>query len=303
MTWLPAALLAGLFQAWRTAIQQQLRSLLSVSGAGFVRYAWGLPFALVLAGGWLWAWRLPVPAMSAGYLAFAAGAGICQILGTVLLIMGFGHRGFVVGTAFAKTEALQAALVAAVVLGERLPGLAWAGIGCGVAGVLALMGQGLGPRDAGRALVQPAALCGLGAGALFAMTGVLVKLATARLAGVDAVTAALVTLVVVLAIQALLHGGWIAAKEPQTLRKVWQSWRTSARVGLLSALGSACWFTGFALAPVALVRIVGQVEVIFTVLFARRLLGERARVHEVAGLMLVALGVILALLPALGRAA
>ena len=37
--WLPASLLAGLCQAWRTAIQQRLRAQLSISGAGLVRYA------------------------------------------------------------------------------------------------------------------------------------------------------------------------------------------------------------------------------------------------------------------------
>jgi hypothetical protein len=36
--WLPAALLAGLFQAWRTALPQRLRKELSVSGAGLVRW-------------------------------------------------------------------------------------------------------------------------------------------------------------------------------------------------------------------------------------------------------------------------
>ena len=34
--------------------------------------------------------------------------------GTILLITAFGHRGFVVGTAFSKTEAVQAALVTAL---------------------------------------------------------------------------------------------------------------------------------------------------------------------------------------------
>jgi drug/metabolite transporter (DMT)-like permease len=69
----------------------------------------------------------------------------------------------------------------------------------------------------------------------------------------------------------------------------------SGQVGLLSALGSACWFTGFATAPVALVRIVGQVEVAFTMAFAHFYLGEKTAKSEVAGLLLVAIGVVLAL--------
>ena len=79
------------------------------------------------------------------------------------------------------------------------------------------------------------------------------------------------------------------------MRRVLSSWRVSGQVGLLSALGSACWFTGFATAPVALVRIVGQVEVAFTMAFGHFYLRETVRRSELAGLILVAAGVILAL--------
>ena len=43
------------------------------------------------------------------YLLYCALGGFGQIIGTNLLIMSFGHRGFAVGTAYSKTEAVQAA--------------------------------------------------------------------------------------------------------------------------------------------------------------------------------------------------
>ena len=46
--WLPATLLAGALQAWRTAIQRRIGQSLSVNAAGLVRYLYGLPFALLL---------------------------------------------------------------------------------------------------------------------------------------------------------------------------------------------------------------------------------------------------------------
>ncbi|EZP73544.1 Permease [Sphingomonas paucimobilis] len=76
-------------------------------------------------------------------------------------------------------------------------------------------------------------------------------------------------------------------------------WRISGQVGLLSALGSACWFTGFATAPVALVRVVGQIEVAFTLGFGHFYLGERIARSEIMGLLLVGGGVIMALASAL----
>lgn len=73
-------------------------------------------------------------------------------------------------------------------------------------------------------------------------------------------------------------------------------WRHSTQVGLVSALGSISWFAAIALAPVALVRIVGQSEVIFTMWLARFYLKERPGIDEIVGLFLVASGVVLALL-------
>ena len=103
-----AALLAGLFQAWRTAIQQRLRAELTVSGAGLVRYAYGAPVGLVLAALYLGWQGKTVPELNAAFMLYAAAGGLAQILGTSALIAAFGHRGFVAGTAFSKTEALQA---------------------------------------------------------------------------------------------------------------------------------------------------------------------------------------------------
>src|SRR3546814_15332456 len=86
-------------------------------------------------------------------------------------------------------------------------------------------------------------------------------LATQMAGGGDPVLAALVVLAAAVAMQAAMQGGYLLLREPEQMRRVLRGWRVSGQVGLLSALGSACWFTGFATAPVALVRIVGQVEV------------------------------------------
>jgi drug/metabolite transporter (DMT)-like permease len=300
--WLVASLLAGLFQAWRTALQHRLRGELSVNGAGLVRYAYGAPVAIVLGTGYLAVQGLAWPVPDATYLAWCAGAGFAQILGTNLLILAFGFRNFVVGTAFAKTETVQAALFAWLVLGERLTPLVAAGIALGVTGVLtlALGGRRLGPRDILSSLGQPAALCGLGTGALFSLTGVMVKRATLHLTLPDQVAEALVTLTTVLLLQTAMLGGWVLLREPATWLRIARTWRSSSQVGLLAALGSACWFTGFATAPIALVRVVGQVEVLFTLGFSRLMLRESVRGHEIAGLILVTGGVVLALFGALG---
>ncbi|MCS6891669.1 MAG: EamA family transporter, partial [Rhodovarius sp.] len=62
------------------------------------------------------------------------------------------------------------------------------------------------------------------------------------------------------------------------------------------AAGSACWFAGFALAPVALVRAVGQVEILFTLAASRFWLRERLRAAELWGALTLVGGVVLVLI-------
>ena len=112
MIWLPATLLAALFQAWRTAVQQRVRAELSVNAAGLVRYLYGLPVGILLLVLYLRWTGSTLPALHLPFIAFCAAAGFAQIIGTNLLLMAFGYRNYVAGTAFAKTEAIQGAVLA-----------------------------------------------------------------------------------------------------------------------------------------------------------------------------------------------
>jgi drug/metabolite transporter (DMT)-like permease len=301
--WLPVTLAAALFQTWRTAKQQKLRHLLSVNGAGFVRFLYGVPVGAMLLFAAQRVTGLPLPHPNARFFAFCAAGGLLQIVATNLLIMSFGFRNFAVGTAYAKTEAAQSAVVALIVLHEVLRPVAWVGIGIGLVGVmvLSLAGRGVSPRELLAATVQPAAQCGLGAGFVFAFTTIFIKLANQAIAGgvrdsATLVLCAVFGLFVTNTMQTIMQGSWIAWREPAELRKALTTWRSSAIVGTLSACGSACWFTAFALAPVALVRSVGQVEVVFTLLFSRFYLKETLRRADVAGLLLVVFGVLVIIL-------
>lgn len=295
--WIPVTVTAALFQTWRTALQQRLRGQLSVNAAGFIRYLYALPLGLVLFTGSHWLAGAAWPTMNARFLIDCAAGGLLQIFGTTLLIMAFGFRNFAVGTAYAKTEAVQGAIVAWIILGEALTPLAMVGIGIGVGGVLTLSlgGRGLKPSELLRASVQPAALCGLGAGLCFAFTSIFIKDANRALGGDAVVLNALTGLIVTNAMQTLMQGSFLAWREPEQFRRAFTTWRSSAWVGTLSACGSACWFTAFALAPVALVRALGQVEMAFTLAFSRFYLKEKIRRVDMLGLVLVVFGVVLIL--------
>jgi drug/metabolite transporter (DMT)-like permease len=298
VAWIPITIAAALLQCWRTALQQKLRHLLSVNAAGFVRFLYGAPTALLIFLAGLWVTGAPVPVPNLPFMLYCTFGGLFQIVATNLLIMSFGYRNFAVGTAYAKTEAAQSAVIALIVLHEMLRPLVWFGIALGLTGVmtLSLAGRGLKPRDLLAATVQPAALCGLGAGFLFALTTILIKLANQSLPDPSLVIKALFAVVVTNTLQTVMQGGWLLWREPAQLRKAFTTWRSSLWAGTLSGCGSACWFTAFAMTNVALVRSVGQIEIVFTLLFSKFYLKEHLKRGDAAGLVLVVGGVLLIML-------
>ncbi|WP_372624446.1 DMT family transporter [Falsiroseomonas sp.] len=296
--WIAITVTAALFQCWRTALQQKLRGELSVNAAAVVRYLYGVPVGAALVALYAFGSGDPLPSLTPWALLFCALGGFGQILGTNLLIMAFGYRNFAVGTAYSKTEAVQSAVLAALLLGEFLSPVSWLGIGVGVAGVLylSLSGRGTSPAEMLRGITQPAALCGIGAGFCFSVTAVFIKAANQSMPGDDLIYKALVILVATNALQTLMQGAWLLRTEPGSIRAVFATWRSSGQVGALSALGSACWFSAFALAPVAMVRTVGQVEILFTLAFSRFYLREKAKPADFIGALVVVAGVMLVLL-------
>ena len=118
--WIPITLAAATFQVLRTSRQHRLRSVLSVNGAGFVRYAYGFPLALAASLVTFAVVGDDLPMIPWRFWPIIAGAGAAQILGTLALLRAFDLRDFAIGTVYAKAEVVQVAVVAAIALGEPL---------------------------------------------------------------------------------------------------------------------------------------------------------------------------------------
>lgn len=296
--WLIATLLAASLQVWRTALQQRLRRQLSPNGAGFVRYAFGAPWsvgAVLLMSVTGTALRTP----TVGFFVTAGVGGIAQILGTNCLIRAFALRDFTIGTAYSKTEALQAALLSAFVLHEGLSWHGWVGIMVSLFGVLVLAVRGdlRAVQKVFGAAGDLAMIAGIGAGAGFAVTGVCLKRASQSLGEGQPIVRALMTLAAMNTIQLLINGLWLLVADPREFAAIRASLRMSAFVGLLSVMGSAGWAIANTLQKVAIVRTVGQVDLVLAFLVGRFAFHEPRRRSEYAGSALVVLGVVLILLP------
>ena len=91
---------------------------------------------------------------------------------------------------------------------------------------------------------------------------------------------------------------WLRAVEPGEITRVLSRWRRTIMVGITGALGSLGWFAAFSLQNAAYVRVLGQVEIVFTLIASALVFYERLRGREAAGVALVVLSVVVLVLAA-----
>ena len=89
---------------------------------------------------------------------------------------------------------------------------------------------------------------------------------------------------------------YLALKEKDELKRIWQNRSKAMLVGLASMLGSVGWFTAMTLQNAAYVRALGQIELIFTFLTSVLIFRERINRAEIGGTLLIVGGVLILLL-------
>jgi len=296
--WIPVTVAAAFMQCVRTAMQKHLKGQLSTNGAGFVRFFYGFPFAIVYVLVLVNALGYALPEPNARFWTFALIGGVAQIVATSLLILVFSFRNFAVGTIYSKTEVVQTAIFGWLLFAQPLSAMGWLAIAIGAAGVMTLS---LAKTDAGLrqfllGWTEKSALIGIASGSLFSVSALAIREASLSLdGGGDAFIRAGFTLACITTMQTVLMGCYLVLREPEQLPKVIRTWRISALVGLTGVLGSAGWFLAMTLQNVAYVRTVGQVELVFTFIASYFFFKERTNRAEVAGILLIVLGIVVLL--------
>ncbi len=288
LLWIPATLIAALAQTLRNATQRSLTAAIGVVGATQVRFIFGLPFAvLFLALAALIARTWP-PLPDIHVLAWCLGGAVAQILATALMLATMRDRSFAVTTAYTKTEPVQVAIFAALVLGDPLGVVKFAGVLVATAGVLLIS---LRPDDVPAAGGMRPLASGVLAGAFFALAAVCFRGAILALDSGPFFLRASTILVVGLGLQCAILLVYLIAADRAALRDSFGVWRQSLFAGFLGALASQFWFIGFSLTAVANVRTLALVEVFMAQLVSRRLFAEAVSRREMAGMAMIAAGV------------
>lgn len=290
--WIAFTVLAAVMQAVRTAGQKQISSTVSPMGATLIRYVFGLPFAIayLLFISQFTALALFSDALvNSRFVTYGLMAGVAQIIATVLLVKCFSFRNFTVGTSFAKTEAIQTAVFGMLLFGSALSALGWLAVAIGVLGIFIVSI----PTKAGQWEPMNVVL-GTLSGTAFALTSLWLREASLSLE-LPALKSAAVTLVFMVSAQSVMCIAYIAVREKQQFVAIRKRIRLAWFVGLTSALGSVGWFTAMTLQNPALVKSLGQIEFIFTLLLTTFFFKEKVTRRELAGVLAIVASVLLIL--------
>jgi drug/metabolite transporter (DMT)-like permease len=293
-TWVLFTLLAALMQAVRTAGQKKLATDISPMAATLVRYLFGLPFAalylVVVTGGDSGSQLSAEIGGNPRFLVYASLASVAQILATACLVRVLTARNFAVGSSFAKTEAVQTAVLGWVFFAAALSWAGWLAVLLGVAGIVSISVPLQGVR-----LDRINVIYGLMSGFFFAITSLWLREASLSLP-LGFIENAATTLLFMVCQQTLLCFAYVASREPGQLQKLKRHIPVCIFVGATSALGSIGWFTAMTYQNPALVKSLGQVEFLFTLLLTHFFFREKISPKEYLGMAAIAASVLILLL-------
>jgi drug/metabolite transporter (DMT)-like permease len=165
--------------------------------------------------------------------------------------------------------------------------LGWLGVGVGAIAVFLLSGV----RNLTDLPLQTVAI-GAASGAAFALTSLWIREASLAL-GLPFPYGAAWVLLFVISCQTLLLLGYLLIRDRAVLVALWQRPRLTLLTSFFSCIGSLGWFTAMSLESVPLVKTLGQVEVLFTLLISVFWFKEKLKRTDLLGLALVVIAAVL----------
>ena len=288
-TWITFTLLAVVMQSVRTAGQKQITRKISVQAATLVRFLFGIKFAALYFFLMTWVYQPIHFGLNSQFIFSGALAGISQVVATVFLIKALALKNFAIGTALAKTEALLTAILGAMFFSAYLSLTGYLSVFIGVLGLLVASNWKMTLKDLSD---NQSIRYGLGAGLGFALASLWIRDASLSLEIPRIVSAAAVLFYMVV-LQSLICLVWISVREPGQFTLIKNNLGACLFIGFTGVAGSIGWFTAMSLQNAALVKTLGQVEFIISLLITYLYFGEKISGREYLGIALIAVSVLL----------
>ena len=297
--WVFAALGAALGQSLRSVVQKHLRQELGLYGSAFVRFIYGVPVAWALF--FLILENIPdLSKLPAAFYALLLAASLIQILFTIVLGYAFEQRNFATSITLSKTDAIQAAIFELIFL-SIIPSLNVAT--AILLGLFAVALMTLSKNTANLSTSQTwrdrfetrSVLLGLMAGFCLGFCSVLFRMAMDTLPELAFLDRAILASTLAISIQTLIMGAGLWFYAPDELKACLRSGPKALPAGSIAATTTFLWFLAFNEKGVAPVRMLGHVEILFSVIFGRLFFKEKISRPELIGIILVVVSVLILL--------
>ena len=285
MVWAIFAVLAAFFQNLRTSLQKKLNKNLSIVASTYVRFAFALPFALIVFIFNFGNFDIISTVLNqSNFFYYTFLGSVIQITFTITLLYLFRFSNFVVGTSLSKTEVIQIAIFEYIILKDKLNLFGVLGIIIATIGVIMISIKDL--RLFFKNFFSKVTLIGLGAGLLLGLSVVYFRAAALSLENFSSnFDKAFMTVFFALIIQTTLITIYLVIFERPEFKKFLENKFEIFLAGLSGFLATLSWFFAFTLIQASFVRALGQIEIFFSYVSSKYLFKEKITLIEILGVL------------------
>ena len=293
MNWIVTSILGAFFQNARSSIQKRLNTEMSLMASTYVRFAFSLPILFIVFLLHFGNFDYFIKAIqSADFITYVILASVLQISFTLFFLYLLKFTNFLVGTALSKTEVIQIAFFEFIILKDYLNFYALLGIMISTIGVIIFSTKDL--KNIINSFFSKSTVVGLLCGTLLALSVVFYR---GSMEFIDFTNKnfdrALLTLFAATIIQTSLITFYLLIFEITEFNKIKSNIKLSSLAGLFGFSATISWFYSFSLVQAALVRAVGQIELLFSYISSRFMFKEKIRYIEIFGIIIFIFGLVL----------
>ena len=296
MSWIIFTISGAFFQNLRSSLQKKLNKDLSTVASTYVRFAFALPFAIIIFFLNFGNFEIISKILKqTDFIYLTIIASIFQILFTFTLLYLFNFSNFVVGTSLSKTEVVQVAIFEYFLLKDKLNVFGIFGIIIATIGVIIISVKDL--KLFFSNFFSKTTFIGLLTGLFLGLSVVFFRAAALSLENFSSnFDKAIITLFFGLIIQTFLISIYLLVYERSEFRKFRNNKLESCLAGLTGFLATLSWFFAFTFIQASFVRALGQVEIFFSFVSSKYFFKEKITKMEIIGIIIFVFGVTMMLL-------
>ena len=296
MSWIIFTISGAFFQNLRSSLQKKLNKDLSTVASTYVRFAFALPFAILIFFLNFGNFEIISKILKqTDFIYLTSIASIFQIIFTFTLLYLFNFSNFVVGTSLSKTEVVQVAIFEYFLLKDKLNVFGIFGIIIATVGVIIISIKDL--KLFFSNFFSKTTFIGLLTGLFLGLSVVFFRAAALSLEDFSSnFDKAIITLFFGLIIQTFLISVYLLFYERSEFRKFRNNKLESCLAGLTGFLATLSWFFAFTFIQASFVRALGQVEIFFSFVSSKYFFKEKITKMEIIGIIIFVFGVTMMLL-------